>query len=167
MASADGTVGAGVAGAGEVAGAVVGVLVGVPGGAFGVVGGVFGVVGGVFGVAGGVFGVAGGVFGVAGGALGGGCVGAEDESVPCAAGADGVPAGEVAGLVDASGGACARTGPTAARLTPSKMRETSSPRAITSLSVKRRSIPRYYRHAKACARVGPRLLRRVPNIRIR
>jgi hypothetical protein len=155
MASDDGTVGAGVAGAGEAAGAVVGVL----GGASGVAGGALG----------GVFGVTGGTLGVAGGALGGGgdCVGAEDESVPCAAGAGGVPAGEVAGLVDASGGVCARTGPTAPRLTPSKMRETSSPRAITSLSVKRRSIPRYYRHAKACARVGPRLLRRVPNIRIR
>jgi hypothetical protein len=146
MASGDGTVGAGVAGAGvagagEVAGAVVGVLGGVLGGALG----------------------------VEDGALGGGgdCVGAGDESVPCAAGAGGVPAGEATELVDASGGACARTGPKAARLAPSKMRETSSPRAITSFSVKRRSIPRVYRHTKACARVSPRLPHCVPKLRIR
>jgi hypothetical protein len=148
MASGDGTVGAGVAGAGVVAGAVVGVL----GDALGVVGGAFG-----------------GVFGGVDGALGEGvdCVGGGDESAPCAAGAGGVSAGEAAGLVDASGGACARTGPKTARLAPSKMRETSSPRAITSLSVKRRSIPRYYRHAKACARMSPRLPHCVPKLRIR
>jgi hypothetical protein len=143
MASGDGTVGAGVAGAGEVAGVVVGVL-------------------------GDALGVLGDALGVVDGALGGGvdCGGEGDESVPCAAGAGGVSAGEAAGLVDASGGACARTGPKAARLAPSKMRETSSPSAITSFSVKRRSILRYYRHAKACARVSPRLPHCVSKLRI-
>jgi hypothetical protein len=147
MASGDGTVGAGVAGAGEVAGAVVGAVVGVLGDALGVLGDALGVVDG---------------------ALGGGvdCGGEGDESVPCAAGAGGVSAGEVVGLVDVSGGACARTGPKAARLATNKMRETSSPRVITSFSVERRSIPRYYRHAKACARMSPRLLHCVPKIRI-
>jgi hypothetical protein len=140
MASGDGTVGAGVAGAGEAGGAAVGGL----GGAFGEVDGALGEVDGT---------------------LGGG-VGAGDESVPCAAGVGGVPAGEAAGSVDASGGACARTAPKAARLAPSKMRETSRPRAITSFSVKRRSIPRYYRQAKTCAPVSPRLPRCVPKIRI-
>jgi hypothetical protein len=75
--SADGA--AGAAGAGEAAGAVVGVAVGAPG------------------------------LGEAGD-----CVGAADVAVPCTAGAAGVPADEAAGLVGATGGACARTGPKAA-----------------------------------------------------
>src|ERR1700676_2366152 len=66
-------------------------------------------------------------------------VGAADVSDPCTADAAGGPAAEAAGLGGAPGGACARTGPKAARLAPSNMRETTSLCTMTSRSVKRRS----------------------------
>jgi hypothetical protein len=87
---------------------------------------------------------AGVALGVAGGVLGGAgdCVDTGDGSDLCAAGAAGVAAGEVAGGLAASGGACARTGPKAARLETSKMRETHGPCVMTPFSARRRSIPR-------------------------
>src|ERR1019366_3041372 len=91
--------------------------------------------------------VAGAAVGAAAGAPDGAgdSVDAGDGSDPCAAGAGGVPAGGIAGLLDALAGVCPRTGSKAARLVPRKMREIRSRCGMKSVSHIRRSMAPYYR----------------------